>query len=131
MRDGNVVGKVQTSNTHGDVVLGGSAEVAQWEGADAADAHLLAVYGFLIVKIFKDSPKQKTAQSKDKPFANVMSYDTMDKDTEVHLQSSQWPSLCHSIRSESFGFDGEDHVRGSLDERVCAEGLCLRRALFG
>jgi len=117
MRDGNIVVKVQTSNTRGDVVLEGSAEVAQpttvyvftgqgsqepgmgmdlynsspaacavWEGADA---HLLAVYGFSIVEIVKDNPKQKTVH-----FGGIkgqairqrymdMSYDTMDKDGNV------------------------------------------------
>ena len=117
MCGGNIVVKIQTSNTCGDVVLEGSAEVAQpttvyvftgqgsqepgmgmdlynsspaaravWEGADA---HPLAVYGFSIVEIVKDNPKQKTVH-----FGGIkgqairqrymdMSYDTMNKDGNV------------------------------------------------
>jgi fatty acid synthase subunit alpha, fungi type len=88
MRDGNIVVKVETVNERGEKVLQGSAEVAQpttvyvftgqgsqepgmvmdlynnspaaravWDGADA---HLLAVYGFSIIEIVKDNPKEKT-----------------------------------------------------------------------
>ncbi|TFY80295.1 hypothetical protein EWM64_g3715 [Hericium alpestre] len=88
MQDGNMVVKVETFNSRGEKVLEGTAEVAQpanvyvftgqgsqepgmgmdlynnspaaravWEGADE---HLLAVYGFSIVEIVKDNPKEKT-----------------------------------------------------------------------
>jgi fatty acid synthase subunit alpha, fungi type len=88
MRDGNIVVKIETINDCGEKVLEGSAEVAQsttvyvftgqgsqeagmgmdlynsspaaraiWDGADA---HLLAVYGFSIIKIIKDNPMEKT-----------------------------------------------------------------------
>ena len=88
MRDGNIVVSIKTTNSRGEKVLTGSAEVSQpttvyvftgqgsqepgmgmdlynsspaaravWEGADA---HLLAVYGFSIVEIVKDNPKEKT-----------------------------------------------------------------------
>ncbi|KAF7311388.1 Fatty acid synthase [Mycena kentingensis (nom. inval.)] len=113
MRDGNIV----TSNERGEKVLEGSAEVSQpttvyvftgqgsqeqgmgmdlynsspaacavWEGADA---HLLAVYGFSIVEIVKDNPKQKTihfggikGQAIRRRYMD-MTYDTMDKDGNV------------------------------------------------
>lgn len=86
--DCNKVVKVETINQLGEKVLEGTAEVAQpttvyvftgqgsqepgidmdlynsspaartvWEGADE---HLLVVYGFSIVKIVKDKPKEKT-----------------------------------------------------------------------
>ena len=86
MCDGNIVVGIETSNSRGEKVLTGSAEVSQpttvyvftgqgsqepsmgmdlynsspaacavWEGADA---HLLAVYGFSIVEIVKDNPKE-------------------------------------------------------------------------
>ena len=56
---------------------------------DAADAHLLAVYGFSIVEIVKDNPKEKTIH-----FGGIkgqairarymeMTYDAMDKDGVV------------------------------------------------
>jgi fatty acid synthase subunit alpha len=89
MWDGNIVVDIETSNARGEKVIQGSAEVSQsstayvftgqepgmgmdsynsssasravWEGAEsAADTHLLAVYGFSIVEIFKDKPKEKT-----------------------------------------------------------------------
>jgi len=117
MRDGHIVVNIETSNSRGDKVLQGSAEVAQpttvyvftgqgsqepgmgmdlyksspaaravWEGADA---HLRAVYGFSIVEIVKDNPKEKTVH-----FGGIkgqairqryidMTYDTMDKDGNV------------------------------------------------
>ncbi|KAH9945014.1 fatty acid synthase [Epithele typhae] len=117
MRHGNLVVNVETSNARGEKVLVGSAEVAQpatvyvftgqgsqepgmgmdlynnspaarsvWE---AADAHLTAVYGFSIVEIVKDNPKEKTIH-----FGGIkgqvirqrymdMTYDTMDKDGNV------------------------------------------------
>ena len=88
MRDGNIVVNIETSNARGEKVIQGSAEVSQsstvyvftgqgsqepgmgmdlynsspaaravWEGADA---HLLAVYGFSIIEMVKDNPKEKT-----------------------------------------------------------------------
>ncbi|KAF8896473.1 fatty acid synthetase alpha subunit [Infundibulicybe gibba] len=117
MRDGNIVVTVETSNSRGEKVLAGTAEVLQpttvyvftgqgsqepgmgmdlynnspaaravWEGADA---HLLAVYGFSIVEIVKDNPKEKTihfggikGQAIRKRYMD-MTYDTMDKDGNV------------------------------------------------
>lgn len=117
MKDGNMVVKVTTTNARGEKVLEGSAEVAQpttvyvftgqgsqepgmgmdlynsspaarsvWEGADA---QLLAVYGFSIVDIVKNNPKQKTVH-----FGGIkgqairqrymdMTYDSSDKDGNV------------------------------------------------
>jgi fatty acid synthase subunit alpha, fungi type len=117
MRDGNIVVKVETKNQNGEKVLEGSAEVSQpptvyvftgqgsqepgmgmdlynsspaaravWE---AADAHLLMTYGFSIVEIVKDNPKEKTVH-----FGGIkgqairqrymdMTYDTMDRDGHV------------------------------------------------
>jgi fatty acid synthase subunit alpha, fungi type len=117
MRDGNMVVKIETVNEAGEKVLMGSAEVAQpntvyvftgqgsqepgmgmdlynsspaaravWEGADS---HLLAVYGFSIVEIVKDNPKEKTihfggikGQAIRQRYMD-MTYDTMDKDGQV------------------------------------------------
>ena len=117
MRDGNIVVGIETSNSRGEKVLTGSAEVSQpttvyvftgqgsqepgmgmdlynsspavravWEGADA---HLLAVYGFSIVEIVKDNPKEKTihfggikGQAIRQRYMD-MTYDTMDKDGHV------------------------------------------------
>ncbi|EIW84299.1 fatty acid synthase [Coniophora puteana RWD-64-598 SS2] len=117
MRDGHIVVKVETINQRDEKVLEGTAEVAQpttvyvftgqgsqepgmgmdlynnspaaravWEGADA---HLLAVYGFSIVEIVKDNPKQKTihfggfkGQAIRQRYMD-MTYDTMDKDGNV------------------------------------------------
>ena len=86
MRDGNIVVRVSTSNQRGEKVLEATAEVAQsttvyvftgqgsqefgtgidiyaslpaaravWNGAKA---HLLAVYGFSIVDIVKNNPRE-------------------------------------------------------------------------
>ena len=117
MRQGNLVVKVETFNDRDVKVLEGTAEVAQPPTAyvftgqgsqepgmgmelynnspaaravwDAADAHLLAVYGFSIIEIVKDNPKEKTVH-----FGGIkgqairsrymeMTYDTMDKDGVV------------------------------------------------
>jgi len=117
MRDGNIVVKIETYNSRGEKVLDGSAEVSQpatvyvftgqgsqepgmgmdlynnspaaravWDGADA---HLLAVYGFSIIKIVKDNPKAKTihfggikGQAIRERYMD-MAYDTMDKDGNI------------------------------------------------
>lgn len=117
MRNGDMVIKVTTLNANGEKVIEGTAEVAQpttvyvftgqgsqepgmgmdlynnspaaravWDGADA---HLLAVYGFSIVDIVKNNPKEKTVH-----FGGIkgqairqrymdMTYDTMDKDGQI------------------------------------------------
>ncbi|KAF8907276.1 fatty acid synthase [Gymnopilus junonius] len=117
MRDGNIVVNITTTNDQGEKVLQGSAEVAQpntvyvftgqgsqepgmgmdlynsspaaravWDGADT---HLLAVYGFSIVEIVKDNPKEKTihfggikGQAIRQRYMD-MTYDAMDKDGHV------------------------------------------------
>ncbi|TFK33214.1 fatty acid synthase [Crucibulum laeve] len=117
MRDGNIVVSIETTNDRGEKVLQGSAEVSQpttvyvftgqgsqeagmgmdlyssspaaravWDGADS---HLLAVYGFSIVEIVKDNPKEKTihfggikGQAIRQRYMD-MTYDTMDKDGNV------------------------------------------------
>ena len=117
MSDGNLVVKVETFNERDEKVLDGTAEVAQattvyvftgqgsqepgmgmdlynsspaaravWDGADA---HLRAVYGFSIIEIVKDNPKQKTihfgglkGQAIRQRYID-MTYDTMDKDGNV------------------------------------------------
>lgn len=117
MRDGNIVVNVQTLNQRGEKVIDGTAEVAQpttvyvftGQGSqepgmgmelynnspvarsvwDAADAHLTVVYGFSILEIVKNNPKDKTIH-----FGGIkgqairqrymeMTYDTMDKDGNV------------------------------------------------
>ncbi|KAI0046589.1 fatty acid synthase [Auriscalpium vulgare] len=117
MRDGNMVVAVTTVNEAGEKVIEGVAEVAQpttvyvftgqgsqepgmgmdlynsspaaravWE---AADTHLLAVYGFSIVEIVKDNPKKKIihfggikGQAIRQRYMD-MTYDTTDKDGNV------------------------------------------------
>ena len=117
MRRGNMVVKVETYNDRDVKVLEGTAEVAQPPTAyvftgqgsqepgigielynsspaaravwDAADARLLAVYGFSIIEIVKDNPKEKTIH-----FGGIkgqairarcmeMTYDAMDKDSVI------------------------------------------------
>ncbi|KAH8822971.1 fatty acid synthase [Flagelloscypha sp. PMI_526] len=117
MKEGNMVVKVETSNARGEKVLSGTTEVSQsptvyvftgqgsqepgmgmdlyqsspaaravWE---AADEHLLAVYGFSIVDIVKNNPKEKTihfggikGQAIRQRYMD-MTYDTQDKDGQV------------------------------------------------
>jgi len=69
-----------------DLYNSSPAARAVWEGADA---HLLAVYGFSIVEIVKDNPKEKTihfggikGQAIRQRYMD-MTYDTMDKDGHV------------------------------------------------
>ncbi|KAL5526485.1 FAS2 [Sanghuangporus sanghuang] len=117
MKNGNMIVKVSTSKVSGDKVLEGTAEVAQpvtayvftgqgsqepgmgmelyndspaaravWDGADK---HLLAVYGFSIVDIVKNNPKEKTIHFGGMKGQEIrqrymdMSYDTMDKDGQI------------------------------------------------
>ena len=117
MRDGNLVIKIATKNQRGETVIQGTAEVTQsktvyvftgqgsqevgmgmdlytsspaarvvWDGADA---HLLAVYGFSIVDIVKNNPKEATihfggikGQAVRQCYMD-MTYDAMDKDGNV------------------------------------------------
>ncbi|KAH8100945.1 fatty acid synthase [Cristinia sonorae] len=117
MRAGNMVIKIETVNQRGEKVIDGTAEVAQastvyvftgqgsqepgmgmelynnspaakavWDGADA---HLTAVYGFSIIEIVKDNPKEKTihfggikGQAIRQRYMD-MTYDTLDKDGNV------------------------------------------------
>lgn len=86
VRDGNIVVSIKTTNDRGEKVLSGSAEVSQpttvyvftgqgsqepkmgmdlYNSSPAARAvwdgtHLLAIYGFSIIEIAKDNPKEKT-----------------------------------------------------------------------
>lgn len=117
MKDGRKVLKVETINQRGEKVIDGLAEVLQPPTAyvftgqgsqeqrmgmelyanspvaravwDAADAHLGAVYGFSIVNIVKNNPKELTIH-----FGGVkgqairqrymdLTYDTVDKDGQV------------------------------------------------
>ncbi|THV07258.1 fatty acid synthase [Dendrothele bispora CBS 962.96] len=117
MHGGNIVVKVETVNARGEKVLEGSAEVAQpntvyvftgqgsqeqgmgmdlynsspaaravWDGADA---HLRAVYGFSILDIVKDNPKEKTVHFGGLRGQEIrqrymdMNYDSLDKDGNV------------------------------------------------
>ena len=117
MNNGNILVKVETSNESGEKVIQGTAEIAQpatvyvftGQGSqepgmgmdlyksspaaravwDAADAHLTSVYGFSIVDIVKDNPKEKTVHFGGIKGQTVrqrymdMSYDTTDKDGNV------------------------------------------------
>jgi len=117
MRNGNMVIKVETTNQRGEKIIDGTAEVAQpptvyvftGQGSqepgmgmdlynsspaaravwDAADEHLLAVYGFSIIDIVKHNPKEKTihfggikGQAIRQRYID-MTYDTLDKDGNV------------------------------------------------
>ena len=115
MQNGNMVINVETTNQRGEKIIDGTAEVAQpptvftgqglqepgmgidlyssspaaravW---DAADKHLLAVYGFSIIDIVKHNPKEKTihfgsikGQAIRQRYIDMM-YDTLDKDGNV------------------------------------------------
>ena len=117
MREGNIVVNIETHNSRSEKVIQGSAEVAQPTTAyvftgqgsqeqgmgmdlynnspaaravwDGADAHLLAVYGFSIIEIVKDNPKEKTihfggikGQAIRQRYMD-MTYDAMDRDGNV------------------------------------------------
>ncbi|TFY74378.1 hypothetical protein EWM64_g9633, partial [Hericium alpestre] len=136
VQGGNMVIKVETFNSRGDKVLEGAVQVAQpatiyvftSQGlqepamgmdpynnspatrADGTNEHLLAVYGFSIVEIVKDNPKEKTIH-----FGGIkgqvirqrymdMTYDTMNKDgdvktlpllTDVNVRMLSTPSATH------------------------------------
>lgn len=133
MRDGFKIIKVETFNQRGEKVIDGSAEVAQpattyvftGQGSqeqgmgmelysnsptakavwDAADAHLGAVYGFSIIDIVKNNPKEKTVhfgglkgQAIRQRYMD-MTYDTTDKDGNVKTLPlfADIVSLCPSI----------------------------------
>ncbi|KAF7311699.1 Fatty acid synthase subunit alpha [Mycena indigotica] len=144
-------------NSRGEKVLGGSAEVSQpttvnvftgqgsqeqgmgmdlynslpaaravWDGADT---HLLAVYGFSIVEIVKDNPKEKTihfggikGQAIRRRYMD-MTYDTMDKDGNVKTRSSRTlmfarPSIPSATRKEKAAF--EDMRMKGFVQKDCA-----------
>jgi len=91
MRDGNIVVSIETTNSHGDKFLTGSAEVKQpttvyvfmGQGSqepgigvdldnsspaartvwDGADTHLLVSYSFSVTGIVRGNPKEKTIYS--------------------------------------------------------------------
>ena len=91
MRDGNIVVSIETTNSHGDKFLTGSAEVKQpttvyvfmGQGSqepgigvdldnsspaartvwDSADTHLLVSYSFSVTGIVRGNPKEKTIYS--------------------------------------------------------------------
>src|ERR1700733_6703820 len=133
MRNGNMVIKVETTNQRGEKIIDGTAEVAQpptvyvftGQGSqepgmgmdlynsspaaravwDAADEHLLAVYGFSIIDIVKHNPKEKTihfggikGQAIRQRYID-MTYDTLDKDgsvktlplfTDINIRTQQY-----------------------------------------
>ena len=128
--------KVETTNQRGKGIIDGTAEVAQpptvyvsspaaravW---DAADEHLLAVYGFSIIDIVKHNPKGKTIHFggiKGQPIRQHYidtTYDTLDKDGNVkmlplfhryqhphpaiHVQPSQQSSIRHPVCPDRIG----------------------------
>ena len=116
MRNENMVIKVETTNQH-EKIIDGTAEVTQpptvyvftGQGSqepsmgmdlynsspaaravwDAADEHVLAVYGFSIIDIVKHNPKEKTihfggikGQAIRQHYID-MTYDTLDKDGNI------------------------------------------------
>jgi fatty acid synthase subunit alpha, fungi type len=130
MRDGRVVVKVTTSNARGERVLEGTADVAQpttvyiftgrgsqepgmgmdlynnspaarvvWDGADA---HLINVYGFSIIEIVKENPKQKTIH-----FSGIKGQPIHQRYIDMHYditdsKPSQRYSVCNAVCSDHF-----------------------------
>ncbi|KAF8312438.1 fatty acid synthase, partial [Clavulina sp. PMI_390] len=117
MNNGNKVIKVETVNQRGEKIIEGTAEVAQppsvyvftGQGSqepgmgmdlyasspaaravwDAADEHLTAVYGFSIIELVKQNPKEKTihfggikGQAIRQRYID-MTYDALDKEGNV------------------------------------------------
>jgi hypothetical protein len=139
----NIVVGIDTVNDRGEKVLEGSAEVGQpttvrapgnqvwvwifittpaaravWE---AADSHLLTVYGFSIVDIVKDNPEEKTihfggikGQAIRQRYMDMM-YDYGQGGTredfafirrhrrthaQIYIQSPFWSPVRHSVCSD-------------------------------
>ncbi|KDR66848.1 hypothetical protein GALMADRAFT_216738 [Galerina marginata CBS 339.88] len=121
MRDGHIVVSIETTNDRGEKVLQGSAEVSQpptvyvftgqgsqepgmgmdlynsspaaravWDGADA---HLMAVYGFSIVEIVKDNPKEKTIH-----FGGIKGQAIRQDICPCGRCGCYWPTRCLDIR---------------------------------
>ncbi|KAI6024835.1 hypothetical protein BKA83DRAFT_685883 [Pisolithus microcarpus] len=153
MRDGNMVVKVETLNQRGEKVIEGTAEVAQpttvyvftgqgsqepgmgmdlynsspaaravWDGADA---HLRAVYGFSIIEIVKDNPKDKTihfggikGQAIRQRYMD-MTYDTMDKDGNCQ----DAPALLRHRRSAHLNIPSFAQIALVVTEKAAFEDM--------
>lgn len=179
MCDGNIVVGIETTNSRGENVLTGSAVAPQpttvyvftgqgsqepgmgmylyncspaaravWEGADA---HLLAVYGFPIVEVVKDSPKEKTihfggikGQAIRQRYMDIITYGTVDKASHVKTLPS---SPSEDMRMKGFvqkdcGFAGHSlgeysalasiadvlHISALVDV-VFYRGITMQRAV--
>jgi fatty acid synthase subunit alpha, fungi type len=117
MRDGNMVLRVETTSDAGEKVLEGTAEISQARTAyvftgqgsqepgmgmelynsspsaravwDTADSHLRSVYGFSILDIVRNNPKEKVIHFGGMKGQAIrqrymeMTYDTTDKDGSV------------------------------------------------
>jgi fatty acid synthase subunit alpha len=117
MRDGNMVLRVETTSDVGEKVLEGTAEISQARTAyvftgqgsqepgmgmelynsspsaravwDTADSHLRSVYGFSILDIVRNNPKEKVIHFGGMKGQAIrqrymeMTYDTTDKDGSV------------------------------------------------